>query len=247
MNISDIFEKNLRRFRDSLEFRTGTYFENPKQNFFNVRRQIINEARIRTFIDVGANYGQWYSMLGKEINGRDFWAFEPLPAQFRHLRNEFGHQTGFNAVNLAVSDFTGEARLHVASNKGASSSLLKPSNHLKLNQEILFPDQILVKTITLDDFFLNQTIHEPIYLKLDVQGQEAKVINGAQKFLKGVKIIELESSMSSQYQDETEHHELMSKIKSYGFVYFCGSRPRRDSSGREWDLNSLLVSSQLID
>jgi hypothetical protein len=82
---------------------------------------------------------------------------------------------------------------------------------------------------------------------LDVQGSEMDVILGSLTILEKVSVIEIESSFTPLYDGETSHHELVSKIKSLGFTPWFISTPSSDSSGRQFALDTILVSDDLTD
>jgi FkbM family methyltransferase len=203
--------------------------------------------RIRTFIDVGANAGQWYLTIHEAHKDANFWCFEPLPEMYTALAKLASVNGKLRTANLAMSNFTGKAKLNISSNKGASSSLQKPSNHLSLHKNIHFENTREVQVETLDVYFKDIELESRVYLKMDVQGHEWKVIEGARELLQHIDVIELESSMSPQYEGEIPHHQLINKIMKLGFVFFCGSKPRTDEQGRQWDLNSILIRENLVE
>ena len=240
-------KKYIKRVFDSLEFRLGIVKIDPKTNFFKVRQQLINSLRVATIIDVGANAGQWLKAVNPSNLIGTVWCFEPLEIPYKELEKSAKSYPNVKVFKLAFSDFAGPVKMFVASNGGASSSINVPTEHLKLHSTIEFSKRETVNVSTIDEFFSKHKFFLPVYLKIDTQGHEWNVIKGGIKTLTNVAVVELESSMTAQYQGEKAHHDLMNELIKLGFVYYTGSKPRVDEFGRQWDLNSILVNEIYLE
>lgn len=128
-----------------------------------------------TVADIGANIGHYTLLAARHVGttGRVF-AFEPEPSNFewleRNIRlNEF---TNVTARRQAVSNVTGPATLHIhAENTGGHS----------LDEGNVVPGgTVAVETVRLDDVIPEGTLD---VMKIDVQGAEGFVIEGAEKLL----------------------------------------------------------------
>lgn len=134
-----------------------------------------------TFFDVGANAGYFVLLGSQQVkgNGRVI-AFEPVPENVQVLK----HQIRLNRLknvtleNIALSDTSSEERLTVECQNANS--------HLSAVRICHAPSQparvIMVKTLTVDDY-VAQTGIIPDVLKLDVEGAERSVLQGARKTL----------------------------------------------------------------
>ena len=240
-------KKYIKRVFDSLEFRLGIVKMDPKTNFLKVRQQLINNLRVATIIDVGANAGQWLKAVNPSNLIGTVWCFEPLEIPYKELEKSAKSYPNVKVFKLAFSDFAGPVKMFVASNGGASSSINVPTEHLKLHSTIEFSKRETVNVSTIDEFFSKHKLFLPVYLKIDTQGHEWNVIKGGIKTLKNVAVVELESSITAQYQGEKAHHDLMNELIKLGFVYYTGSKPRVDEFGRQWDLNSILVNEIYLE
>jgi FkbM family methyltransferase len=124
------------------------------------------------FFDIGAHVG-FYTLLASSLvqeTGKVI-AFEPFPSNIQYLEkhlmmNSVQNVTVFKA---AVSDHLGEA----AFQEGPSSSMGR------LNAK----GGLVVKTVSLDDLFLKGLVPLPDYIKIDVEGGECSVLNGARRML----------------------------------------------------------------
>lgn len=156
---------------------SGTY----EPNTLCVLRRLLQPGD--TFVDVGANTGV-ISLIGSRwvgANGR-VYSFEPSLREFEHLTRNLETNTAMNItpVRLAVSSGSGRAALRVAQPSHAGLNTLGGA----------FPyagidtDHIeTVETTTLDAFVDAQRIARVAVLKVDVEGAEAAVLQGAHRVL----------------------------------------------------------------
>ncbi len=130
------------------------------------------------FIDIGANIG-CHTLVAASC-GATVCAFEPVPRLAAHLgRNvKLNRWGGRVAVEpLAVSRTTGSAVLHVASRSDDGSHSLLPGVDADAVQALP------VGTITLDAYLSLAGYAIPTLIKIDVEGAEAFVLDGARGVL----------------------------------------------------------------
>ena len=239
-------KKLLNRINDSLAYRFGLKFIRANEKFSYSRSFLLNLVNPDLILDCGANKGQWVSDIAPLFKNTPIISIEPLNEPFlelEKLKNKFGNLQTFK---FALSNESSISVMQVASNGGASSTLSSPTNHLKVNPNVTFDTKESVEVKTLDSL-IELKGFKKVFIKLDLQGYEFKALQGAAELLANVALIEIESSLTPQYLGETSHHELILFLKNIGFEYFSGSVPRTDLSGRQWDLNSLLVRSKYIN
>ncbi|HTZ87178.1 MAG TPA: FkbM family methyltransferase [Solirubrobacteraceae bacterium] len=142
----------------------------------------------QTVYDVGANIG-FFTMLCSRLVGPQgrVYAFEPIPQNLATLRHNVALNDLANVtiVEQALSSSTGTAEMfispwsafHSLNVEGAS----KQDNH--------GPEagQITVQTVTLDEFLKGEGVRAPDLLKIDVEGAELIVLEGAGETLRSRK------------------------------------------------------------
>ena len=74
--------------------------------------------------DVGAHYGETAEEYKEIFPRADVYSFEPFAESFAVLQQNAAKMAGVHAINLALSDFIGEAAFH--SNVGCSTNSLLP-------------------------------------------------------------------------------------------------------------------------
>lgn len=142
------------------------------------------------FFDIGANVGLHSYYVSKNIPSVDIYSFEPLPENAEYIRqtikaNSF---TKINLIECAVSSKSGET--YFETNTDNSRGNITNS-----------PKDLKVKLISLDDFTQNKNVY-PDVLKIDVEGAEGEVLEGARKLIashKPIFIIELHSPEQDLY------------------------------------------------
>lgn len=128
-------------------------------------------------IDIGANVGFYTLALARQAANGTVHAFEPVPLN-RDLLSVNILTNGFSNVTinqLVVGDREEDTELYVADD-GAFSSLVDTERRP-------IKDKIQARMITLDHYCETQGLERVDVLKIDVEGAEEKVINGAKTVL----------------------------------------------------------------
>ena len=138
----------------------------------------------QTVYDVGANIG-FFTILCSRLVGPQgtVYAFEPIPQNLVTLRRNIALNglTNVVVVEKALSASTGTAEMfvspwsafHSLNIEGAS----KQDNHGPQEGEIV------VETITLDEFAAQAGVSAPDLIKIDVEGAELVVVEGMRETL----------------------------------------------------------------
>jgi FkbM family methyltransferase len=158
---------------------------------------------IDLLIDIGANRGQY--ALSRRASGYkgEILSFEPLSTAHATLlalaRND-PHWT--IADRVAVGDRSGEIEINLAQNSASSSVLPMLDAHLAAAPNSRYIGKETVPLRRLDDLLLPAVDGRKIFLKLDVQGFEGFVLNGAEQILRKALALQLEMSLLPLYQGE---------------------------------------------
>lgn len=179
------------------------------------------------FYDIGANVGAYSFIFSAEaLEKCSIYAFEPNPFTFSSLSRNIllnGMEGTVTPFNLALSDKTGLANFFYSSLKpGVASSALEHTGNQGHLQSQGFQR---VMVFTLDDLAEKFSLKYPNMLKIDVDGAEYNVINGARKILanSGLRHVLVEIDERIDTCAKT-----ISIINSYGFN-FISKRPARKS------------------
>lgn len=141
-------------------------------------------------LDVGANAGLFSHLIYHLNKSASIIAFEPLPAMAKciaQLKEQL--DADITIINKAVSDKAGEATLYASSDNDVCASLIRRENAYK---------SIRVGVTTLD----SELSFDKIFLaKIDVEGLECSVIEGAQETIARTRFLILEALSSHALQN----------------------------------------------
>jgi FkbM family methyltransferase len=179
-----------------------------------------NELDSLFIVDIGANRGDFFNECCDIFNQTKIKGIlvEPIPECFDILIEKFSRNHNVRIYNNAVSDNNGIVEFFI--NKfDETSSLLKIKEEMK---ELSFVNTKLnrvinIETLKLDDILKNNTEIIDL-LKIDVQGTEHKVLNGAVNSSKFIKYIWTEVSFKALYEGSSTFQEVYDKLLSLGFI-----------------------------
>ena len=148
-------------------------------------QQVRRGDRPPVIFDVGANRGQFLQLALTLFAGRQtvIHAFEPSSTAFSELQRRFGSQSGVILNNFALGSGASERALYydVAGSELSSLYPRKIEHH-----GAPFTGSELVQVKTLDEYCGLQGVSRIDLLKLDVEGHELQVLQGAtQMFARG--------------------------------------------------------------
>lgn len=209
--------KAIRKLARSLGFDIIRF--QPRTHPLARRITLLESHRIDLVLDVGANVGQYGSQL-REIGytGR-IVSFEPLSREFDELRGKADKDSLWEVHNFALGDKDEKSIIHVASNSYSSSILDIMPSHINSAPNSEFVDQQEISVRTLDSVYDSVCggAANP-YLKIDTQGFEKKVLEGAEQSLARIATVQVEMSLIPLYRDAPLFHEI------YQFLYDRGYR-----------------------
>jgi FkbM family methyltransferase len=159
----------------------------PVQPFYLLA--LADAASCKTFLDIGANVGA-YSLFASQLSTVErCLAFEANPTTARELRaNVQLNGASIDVVEAAVSDRAGQISFGVVSDFAGDNAVVDTALRYS------FSRQISVRSMALDSL---SGLPEPLCVKIDVEGHESKVIDGAKNFLRRPCVIQVEDFSNS--------------------------------------------------
>ena len=127
-------------------------------------------------IDIGANLGLVTAILAKRFPERQVHAFEPNPSTFQSLQANIALNglTNVKAQQCAVGKHNGEVSFMADPIHRATCSMATSEAQ----------DTVSVPCTALDSYIKKQSINKIAFLKVDVEGYETLVFQGAEEMLK---------------------------------------------------------------
>lgn len=172
-------------------------------------RQFVKQDYV--VIDIGANIGYFTTLFAKIVgeNGK-VYAFEPTNHYYSVLKE-----------NILVNNFTNiEIFRKGVSNKNHELEICIDDSSATLHQPIIqdIKSKEIITLTTLDEFVMNQGIKKIDFIKIDIDGHEPFVIDGAINTIKKDKpIIILEISHLHYYKAGITAWDFYDKLLTLGY------------------------------
>ena len=190
-------------------------YHSPENSLLR-RSLLFSHHNLKTVLDVGANVGQYAMSLRANGYNEKIISIEPVSSAFVELESNSSTDPKWDVYNFALGDKTGVGSINVT-NDSVRSSILRPTGATVASQVKKIEE---IQIFKLDDFIEHHVEERDLLLKLDAQGFEQNILNGAEKSLKrAISGIQLELSMGKdlQYVGEKSFIELSRFLIDLGF------------------------------
>ena len=198
------------------------------------RKKLLAHFGITKILDVGANTGQYAQELRKiEFEGT-IVSFEPISGVFEALKKNMINDSKSVLKNFALGDKNETKTINIAKNLASSSffSRTKYFEEIASQADYISEEQVEIKI--LDSIFDTIcTDDDVVFLKLDTQGYEKNILNGAKESLMKIKGIQIELALKPTYNEAPNFKEIFKIIEDAGFTLFSLEEGFEDeNSGR---------------
>ncbi len=210
------------------------------------RKQMLAAYAIDTVLDVGANTGQFARHLRHDAGyTRRILSFEPLSAAFATLQHHAQGDPAWEVFHHALGDADQQQTINIAGNSYSSSLLAMLPAHEHSAPHSRYVGQETVTVKTLDSLFDTLCPHaRHIYLKLDTQGFESRVLRGAERSLPRIDTVELEMSLTPLYAGEILFPEMYRLLSEKGYTLVALDEEFADpASGQVLQVNGVFHRS----
>jgi FkbM family methyltransferase len=194
--------------------------------------QVVRSLSPNAVIDVGANVGQFSSLVRSCHPTCPLYMFEPLPNALSRLRNVFEGDASSIVFPFALSSAEGTVAFHVSQRPDSSSLLPIGPLQVRENRGTGESRTIMVPTRRLDGVSEISGLPDQTLLKLDVQGAELEVVRGAGELLDHIKWIYCEVSFVELYEGQPRAAELIHALGRLGFELSVVGALSKGRSGR---------------
>jgi FkbM family methyltransferase len=201
-----------------------------------------------TVLDVGANVGQYGAGLRAGGYRGRLVSCEPLSDAYARLARRAARDGSWTALHTAVGAEPGTLDINISGNSYSSSLLPMTSAHTGAapGSEYVGTERVPVTTVAA---LVDAERIDPArtWLKIDTQGYEAPVLDGAGELVGAFAAVQLELSFVPLYDGQALFDELVARLTASGLVLFgleAGfSDPR---TGRTLQCDGVFVRADLL-
>ncbi len=198
-------------------------------NYDAIHKFIVNkilELEDPIIFDVGANDGESIKRFRKIFPNLKIYSFEPDDKIFERLKKKYSNIKNIYLNNFGLSNKDGTQKFYSYSYDKMSSliplevdSKLYKSRKIAKNSDKDFETEKMVQLYKLDSFANEKNISRINVLKIDVQGCEPEVIEGAYDYIKKNKIdiIELEIILGFGYSKSISFYDVEKYLSKSGY------------------------------
>lgn len=190
---------------------------------FQAVKDVLRESRADVVLDIGANAGQFGDLVLDTGFRGTLVSFEAIPSVHAVLKEHARRRSKSWVVApcSALGSSSRETVINVAGNSVSSSLLPMRQEHLDAAPESAYVGTQAVQVRRLDE--LAQALVPPegrLMIKIDTQGYELEVLNGATGLLPRTVAINVELSFAPLYAGAPDAFEVIRVIEALGFELF---------------------------
>ncbi len=184
-------------------------------------RNVLGLLKINCVIDVGANAGQFGSMIRNMGYRERIVSFEPLASAFAQLEHATSDDKKWRVFQLAVGSRNSKMIINRTDDTDFSSFRTPNAYGKKRFPNHMNPaGQEKVEMATLAHLWPDITdgINKPrVFLKMDTQGYDLEVLKGTGTTLEQVIGIQSEISLKPIYENVPDYLEVLAELRHHGF------------------------------
>jgi FkbM family methyltransferase len=200
----------------------------------------LKRFAIDVVLDVGANQGQFARDLRDAGYQGRIVSFEPLPDAHAALS---AHAQGDSKWTVhpptAVGDFDGTIAINVAGNSVSSSVLPMLDAHAQAARNSAYVSSLQVPIARLDSLSASYVGQgDRVFLKIDTQGFEKQVLDGAPRTLRQACGVHCEMSIVELYAGQHLWKDMLARLEGNGFGLWSiqeGFTDERDGRSLQFD------------
>jgi FkbM family methyltransferase len=180
------------------------------------RQQLMLRHDVDCVVDIGANIGQYGTLLRELGYSGRIVSYEPLPAAFAALQRRASADMKWSVCESAVGSSTEPLTLNIAANSVSSSVLSVAQRSVDAAPETRFVSRVVVPCTTLEHILGQLPAQRPM-VKIDTQGYEDHVLIGGGSALEQVELLELELSLFEVYHGQPLFRAIDARLLGCGF------------------------------
>jgi len=184
------------------------------------RKNFFLKNKIDLIIDVGAHRGEFaFNILNENFQGKII-SFEPQSQIYKALlKNSIKFNNWHVHERCGIGKTNKNLILNIMNETTCSSFFVPTKNLLSIDPNAKIIKKEKTKIFSLNNLFSkNYKIKKKTFLKIDTQGYDRFVIDGASKILKKILYVQMELAIEPLYKNETKYERMIQYMEKRGFI-----------------------------
>jgi len=223
--------------------------DNPANSPEKQILKVLDLLNITTVLDIGANEGQFAKQIRNLGYCGKIISFEPLSSARKKLTHLSKKDNDWIVYDqCAIGDKDGSVNFNISSNSVSSSALAMLKSHSSASPESVYIGSETVPIIKLDSI-INEILDKNanLFIKVDTQGYEKKVFDGAEKTLDKVSGIICELSLVPLYEGQYLWRQIIEYLDTKGFMLWAIQKGFTDpNTGQSLQMDGIFLRKKKL-
>jgi FkbM family methyltransferase len=211
--------------------------------------KLIDSLSINKVFDIGANEGQFGQSIRKGGYKGQIVSFEPLSDAWIELKKNANNDSNWLIhERVAIGNSNGEIKINISNNSVSSSVLPMLKQHSSAASDSVYIAEETVPIVTFDSIasqYLNNESN--IFLKIDTQGFEWEVLEGAKDTLNLVNGVIVELSLVPLYDGQRLWKDVINKLENEGFTLWALQEVFTDpNTGQSLQFDGIFIKNKFL-
>lgn len=202
---------------NQLFHKAGYDFRRFPTSNFRLLSKYLADNNVNDCFDVGANIGQYAKYFRSTGFKGNIYSFEPQSEAFKILTKKASGDSKWKTFNFGLGSSNEKSVINISKNSVSSSILDINACLLETAPETEYVSKEEIEVKRLDSFVKEINFQGRFFLKMDAQGFESKILEGALGCFDNIYALQLESSCIPLYKEEKLFDEMKRFIESKGF------------------------------
>jgi FkbM family methyltransferase len=239
----DLVRRGARRLHvegSSLYLRLKRIYPHPSE--FNRLVRMLAFRKVTVVFDVGANVGQFAKELRLAGYLGRIVSFEPLSSAHARLTNAAKRDANWIvAPQMAVGRSDGLVDINISADSVSSSVLDMLDVHVEAAPDSIYVARERIVMRRLDALAREYLKDEDVlFVKADVQGCEAQVLEGALELLPRIVGLHLELALVPCYRDQVDFDQVTQGLRALGFsLWLLAPGTVEEHTGRQLQVDTV--------
>jgi len=216
------------------------------EHYRDLKKQWLLDEDIHTVLDIGANVGNFAKLSREVFPDATIYSFEPLHDCFEKLTNSLPDDDNFVPIECGVGSHEEKLEFFRSFHSPSSSFLKMEEFHKEAfpyTNEGQSAEPVEIQVKALDDLLRERELVKNVLTKIDVQGFEMEVIEGAKRTLGQTKAVIIEMSFAELYAGQPLFHDVYEKMYSLGFRFHgCLAQMHHPGTGEVVQTDAIFVN-----